>query len=85
MMIPVSTQLNSGTESVPQMVQLNHDLNLLYTIARTQLPKDILEALMYCEDFEEPSEEDLIEVKLLIFNNRIHMMTKYEDIKIGEY
>lgn len=69
---------------MPDSAKINFDLNFLYAIARTQLPKDILEALMYCEDFEEPSEEDLIEVRLLIFNNRISMMTRYEDIKIGE-
>ena len=51
---------------VPEMVQLNHDLNFLYLIARTVLPKDVLETLMYCEDFEEPSEEDLCEIELLI-------------------
>jgi hypothetical protein len=85
-MTPTIQQLNQSLseKSVPTQVQINHDLNFLYTIARTVLPKDILEALMYGEDFEEPSEEDLIEVKLLIFNNRIHMMTKYEDIKLEE-
>jgi hypothetical protein len=54
----------------PTIQQLNHDLNFLYSIARTQLSKDILEALLYGSDFEEPSKEDILEVKLLIYNNR---------------
>ena len=55
---------------IPIVQQLNFDLNLLYTIARTVLPKDILEGLMYGSDFEEPTEEDLIEINLLIESNK---------------
>jgi len=54
---------------IPTLQQLNFDLNLLYTIARTVLPKDILEALMYGSDFDDPKEEDIEDIKMLIKNN----------------
>jgi hypothetical protein len=69
---------------IPALQQLNFDLNFLYTIARTVLPKDILEALMYGQDFDDPSKEDLAEVKKIMFNNRLRMMSAYEDINIEE-
>ena len=55
---------------IPTLQQLNFDLNFLYTIARAVLPKDILEALMYGQDFDDPSEEDTIEIKTLIDANK---------------
>jgi hypothetical protein len=54
---------------IPTIQQLNHDLNFLYTVARTVLPKDILEGLMYGSDFEEPSEEDIEGMKMIIKSN----------------
>lgn len=55
---------------VPQIAQVNHDLNLLYTIARTIIPKDILEGLMYGSDFDEPTREDFEFVKQLAEANK---------------
>jgi hypothetical protein len=71
-MTPTIQQLNQSLseKSVPTQVQINHDLNFLYSIARTVLPKDILETLMYGSDFEEPSYEDIIEIKTLAYNNK---------------
>lgn len=37
---------------------INHDLRTLYTIARTFLPKDILDALIY-GDFEDATAQEL--------------------------
>ena len=59
---------------IPTIQQLNFDLNFLYTIARTQLPKDILEGLIYGSDFDEPSEEDLLSIKMIIDNNKKRMI-----------
>jgi len=64
---------------IPALQQLNFDLNFLYTIARTVLPKDILEALMYGQDFDDPSEEDLKEIRMLIKNNMGKLSINLED------
>ena len=70
---------------IPALQQLNFDLNFLYTIARTVLPKDILEALMYGQDFDDPSKEDLAEIELLISNNKLATLTNYTTEQWGEY
>lgn len=62
---------------IPTHVQINHDLKLLYTIARTQLPKEILEGLLYGEDFEDPKEEDVLGMQEIIKANR---RKEYKDI-----
>lgn len=55
---------------VPTIAQINHDLGMLYTIARTLLSKEILEALLYGEDFDEPKEEDIENIRQLVEANR---------------
>ena len=54
----------------PTMQQLNHDLALLYAVARLSLPKEVLETLMYGGDFEEPTEDDFNNIKQLVEANK---------------
>ena len=54
----------------PTLAQVNHDLGLLYIIARTILPKEILEVLLYGEGFEEPDAEDMENLRYLYETNR---------------
>ena len=53
-------------QAIPTHVQINHDLNLLYTIARVVLPKEILEGLMYGQDFDEPTEQEFENARQLV-------------------
>ena len=64
---------------------MNHDLNFLYTIARTVLPKDVLETLMYGSDFDDPSVKDINEIKKLIESNHYRMPYISDVHDVDEY